>query len=508
MTVMSDRGRVPVWRAPSSLFAALGALALLIGYLPVALTPMQSDDVFLLLLYNAEGHSFFGVIQEALTTNLNQGRTDIASAVVSAVQSWLTWNASLSLGVSVQSVETVLGFVWMAAAVATAARLAAVAWPTRAGRSYPVAFFVVAATVAGTVQIHSRWSQDPVVAYPAQGLGTAILGFLYLTSCLLALRDETIGRKHGVRLLLLGLLLVFWYEMLWPLLLLMTVLAVLLPRLRGEARGDHVRRDALTFWATSVLVPALVLALVRLLTRPTGTYEGTQLTFGQAGVRSGIVGFLGTLPGASWPMSAKVTPFNLRQEPFFAAAAFAGLLAFGIYLFSSRRGEAVARQTRAGSGPLWQWWMPVALVAYFWLTSIGTVMFTVKYSAEVKDLGQTYLYYAPALLGSGILVYGAALWLRDRGVRPGVATIALAVAPVLVTLQFAVNWSLLGVQRAELTPVSHVVQLAASGGPHDERCAAANALLSAQIPGYGYPVKEMLFSADKLYVRRTGEGFC
>jgi hypothetical protein len=490
------------------LFVALGLLALLIGYLPVALTPMQSDDVFLMLKYNADGGAFIGVIREALSTNLDQGRTDVASAVASAVHSWLTWNVSSGLGVPVQAVETVLGFVWIAVAVAAAAKFASVAWPTRAtDPGFPMAFFVVGATVAATVQIHSRWSQDPVVSYPAQGLGTATIGFLYLTSCLLAIRQESIGRRHVARLLLLALLLVFWYEMLWPLLLLSTALAVFMPRLRERLHHRRGPRDPLIFWAAAVLVPVLILILVRLLVRPDGSYEGTEFTVGPDSFRSGIVGLLGTLPLASWPLTARVTPFNLRQEPFFAAVAFAGLLALGLHVFSRRRDGAESDVRRAM--PLVQWWLPVGLVAYFWLTSIASVMFTVKYSTEVGELGEIYLYYAPAILGIGTLVYAGALWLRDVGVRPVVAAIGLAVVPVVVTSQFAVNWSLLSVQREELTPITRVINLASSSdSAEDERCAAAEAFRTARIPGYGYPTDQMLASVDELYARRTGAVFC
>jgi hypothetical protein len=486
----------------------LGGACLLIGFLPIALTPLQADDAFLMLQYNGDSHGVVGVVSDAIDTTLAQDRTNFGTAVASGLHSYLLWNGALALGVGPQVVDVVLGFLWVLAATAAAARFASRAWPLgRTGYGMGAAFFVIAACAAATAQIHSRWSQDPMVSYPMYGLGTAAVGLLYLDACLESSTRNRIGPRSLVALLVVGLLAAFWYEMLWPLFLLATFMAGRAWTV-GRGRSTGAARTPVLFWSSAVAVPVLVLVLTRVLSGGPGQYEGTQFTFGGTAIKSGVLGLLSTVPAAAWPLSARVTPFNLREQPLISAFLLAGLVYFGVAITRHLARSADEIPPSAKASPVSPW-LPVGMIVYFWLSCVGSVTFSAKYATEVRELGATYHYYAPGLFSFAILVY-AAVALASRSDRAWrLVAVAVAVTPVLVTAQLAVNWSLLSVQEKDLSSLSRLLEIGAGEQTAiRQRCEAAAKFEAADIPGYGYPAEEMLASLDELYARRTGQSFC
>lgn len=266
---------------------------------------------------------------------------------------------------------------------------------------------------------------------------------------------------------------------------------------------------AIRFWLFAVGLPLLSLVLVRVLIRPEGQYEGTELVISADGAKSGLLGVLSTIPAAAWPLSARVTPFNLREQPLASAFLFAALVGAGVALATQRWSGRKATPARAAAPPSSDPWLPAVMVVFFWLSCVATVTFASKYANEVRELGHTYHYYAPALLCLGVLVYGLATWARQSSWRWRFVLAAGAVAPVLITAQLAVNWSLLEVQKRDLSSLSRLIELETHGTSSvEERCAAAERFKNAKIPGYGYPADLMVSDIDTLYSRRTGEGFC
>jgi hypothetical protein len=506
--------RAPRRRGTDLVLLLAGAVCLVAGLLPAALVPVQHDDMVLLFADNAISSSAMDILDAKFTGTTDAGRTNFLSSTIDGLDNYLIWHASEALSVHPAVVERGVFFLWVFAAVGAAAYFARTA--TAAGRgvaregpgAFSTAFFVVAAFVGGTAQIHSRWSNDPVVSYPTFGFGAAAVAFLYLAAVfrLVGRRDWGVGSAAFAGLA--GIIAAFWYELEWPLFGVITfVLAIYAWR-----RRDLTRRTG-AVWAASVLGPLLVLLAVRAFVgAQAGASPSTQVHVGLDSVVAFGRGVLGSLPGAAWPLSAhaivdadEALPdlrFLLALTTF--ALALAGALA------------AVARSSDGApllGGPpsrVLEWRLAMAVVGLYLIAAIGLTVSTVKYSQELYRIGTVYTFYGPALVGTGLLFYGLLLRLqRASSMRRSTVAFGVLVVSGFLAVQGTLNWGLLDTQRRDMATAHRLVGLSNDpGAPRVERCRAAEEFASSEFPYYGYPSALMIEDLNTTRLRDHGEAFC
>jgi hypothetical protein len=486
---------------------------LFVGVLPVLLVPVQQDDLVFMLADNAASESYLGLIDSKFQQLLDLGRTNFLSAIGAGTHHFLIWHLGSATGLSLSTVEQILSFLWFAAATAAGAIFATAAFPrsstaSRAG-AFSAAFFVLAAVVAGTIQPHSRWSNDPAVSYPAWGFGSATLAFLYLAALFSSLRCNRVTPQRLVGLAVLGLATVFWYEMNWVLLgAAMVAYSVIFITAR------HRRRRNLASFTALVIIPAVALITTRayLLAHATSSYAGTEPHFGKDSIVAIGRGLWGSLPAAAWPLSAVATHqagfLSLGWRPFASALALLIVVAMVVRMAWLRPDHTSAERV-ADVEPSWPAWLPLVTVVLYWIGTVCVFALTAKYAQELYRLGTVYAFYAPALVVLGIMVFAVLRrWSRRLPDRRLLVLVAAGTGG-FVAVQCVLNWSLLDTQRSDMATASRLLSVADDpSATEQERCAAIRRFSASSFPFYAYPSDWMSSNLDILEQRRSGVAWC
>lgn len=514
MTVTGIRGRINSRR----LLLLCGAGCLVLGFLPAALVPIQQDDLVFTVLDNAwstTAPSPVGAVEAEIRAAIGQGRTNVGSAVAVGLARYASWQVPSLLHISVSSFEPWLSLLWLLAGVLAASQFASVAWAPIADRfisariRFPLAFFVVAATFAIVIQIHSRWSNDPVVSYGERGFGSAVIGFLYLSVLFAAMRLP-LSMKRQTAVLAAGLMTVFWYEMLWALPVIAT--GVLFSAGLSAGRDGSPRRHLFRIWTLGAAVPVATLAAASLLVRasgPAANYQGTQIELGAAGVKATMLGFAGTLPGAAWPLSIHQAGFAPDLRSLATVTGMVVLIAIAIGVIAGMWQTSTPASSVLSRAREPVWWLPVLAVGLFWLSSVGIIAFSEKYIAENRTLGTVYAFYVPATLALATIAYASMLLFWGRRLRRPVIVAAAAAAVVFVMIQSGINWRLYDLQVVDMASTTRIWKLVADQDASErERCSAGREFRDATFPFYAYPADQMLRGLDVLVERSTGAPWC
>jgi hypothetical protein len=494
------------------LLLALGVLT--VGLLPAVLVPMQNDDLVFLLSNNADATTPSGVIHSWFQELNAAGRTTFGTAIGSGLTHYGIWHGSSWLHLPIPYMERLFSMVWILLAVSSAAWFCSAAWirvsPFRRSTTFCAAFFTVSLVLACVVQTHSRWSNDPVVSYPPWGFGSAAVGFAYLAVIFGRLGRDRLSFGDNVGLLSTGLLVAFWYEMLWPLFAIAMGVVALDWRTDRRGQGGRSLRGT-QLLAVAVALPGLALLFVRSLLTPDGrTYSGTELAIGHDGFIAFARGVAGTIPGAAWPLAAHSTYENgtLGLDWRALLCTLVVVLAVAILALHARLPESRPHAFRETTRDH-RWWIPVFAVLAFWGGCTVTIAFTEKYSQELYRLGTVYSFYVPATLGLAVLVFGLVLALWRVRLRRRLVTVFSLVAVCFLLVQSSLNWSMLDLQRRDMAPATRLMTVVndpdASEG---ERCAVSQKFISSTFPFYAYPNDEVLRRIDAIHRRDEGTPWC
>ena len=152
----------------------------------------------------------------------------------------------------------------------------------------------------GSLQLHIPWSNDPVGSYPASGFASAAIGFLVLTTALLALQRDSVPLAALVGLL--GCASVWYYEI--NVVAVVAIVPLLIWRWLAGAAPRRPSRRLVGFGLIMVVAPGLVVAASKVVLTPVeNTYTGTDVAVGSQQARGVLTGLVSTLPASAWSLS-------------------------------------------------------------------------------------------------------------------------------------------------------------------------------------------------------------
>jgi len=488
--------------------ALLGTALLAVGAVPGAQVPIIADDFQALQqTYAVSG----GSLLEAVRFGVDQGRLgghfNPVGQATGAAYHWSVYAVSARLNSDPQNVDVLAGFVLLWLALAAAVAVLHSALTRGAGKrtvpGYWSLFAASAAVTACTLQIHAPWSNDPVVSYAPAGYGSAALGFGLLALVLRA-SDPRRGWSWTVAATALAITCVWYYEMLVAAIAASgVVLGLLLLTARGQgARAERLRCSALL--GAVVVLPAVQFLLSRRLVSEqtaAAAYEGTSVSVGAQALQTWVTGMLGTLPTAAWPFVLGETG-GLHVTG--AAIGLAALLFVGTALLL----RLMRHQASEGPSTRRPAVMAVVGLLVFSGLSTATHSVTVKYIAEIREVGNVYLFYAVGALVTAVLL---GWWLlRATQSRRGRAVL-LGLAPVfglLVLGQAAVNLAVAREVQVESTPWNGPLA-AVSVEPGSDPAVRCDVLAAWRAePWPGYYLNSVSDSVRANFERSFGKPFC
>lgn len=487
-------------------WAAAGATALALGYLPAAQVPIIADDLQALQeIYAVSDGSLWNALAYGLSEGQEAGHFNPIGQAVGGAYHFTVYAVSAAAGISAQYADVLayLVLIWLTVAGATSLLVQGLRRRGSGGPDFWPLSALVATITAVTVQVHAPFSNDPVVSYGPAGWGSAALGFWTIALALRATSTGATDRRSLAGCSLLAVTCVWYYEMLVAAVV-ATAVGLVLTAVRT---GDGVvRRRCTLLLGTAVALPAVLFLLGRHLAASSErSYGGTTVDLGASALHTWAAGMAGALPGGGWPYLITMAGAPVvRSTSLLVGIALCGLAgAVGAAWARSNARSAPALPATGERGPLP---VVVAVVVTYWALATATHSVTDKYIAEIRYPGQVYLFYAVGVVAVALLLALALPALLRRA--PRVLVIALLpLAGLFVLVQVTVNLQVADVARTVLPHNGPLVALSTDGdATPGTRCAALEAWLSQGWPEYyRTAVSEHL---QENYERTFGEPFC
>ena len=500
-------------------WALSGAAVLGVGYIPAARVPIIADD------FQALQETFAitdGSLWEALTFGFSAGQqaghSNPVGQTLGALYHYLAYWVSASFGVSPQYFDVLATLAMIALGVAGAA--SAVVWGLARLPALRVSFWptfaLLAAVTAATLQLHVPWSDDPVVSYGPAGWGSTAIGFWMIAWALRAIAPGVRDTRSIVICSLLGVVAVWYYEMLVGAVAAVAV-ALVLTAFTAVDRAQ-IRRRCLVLMGAAVVLPAVMFVAGRvLLAVPSeeAGYGGTTLALGRAGVSAWGNGMLSALPGGGWGYLTETAGapaldwdslhLGAGLVLLVGAIGFAWVRSTGL---DDLRGDVVAPASDEPL-PAWRspWLVPVATLLTFWAGATATHAMTVKYSEKMARPGQVYLSYAVGVICVAALIVLALVALRrHRSAR--LLVVGLPLLGAFVLGQVTLNMTLADITQTHYPINAQLVAQSADGDVSEVvRCGTLFDWMTKQ----GWPEYYLVAVRDGVqenYERMYGEPFC
>lgn len=497
-------------------WALSGAAVLGVGYVPAARVPIIADDFQALQeTYAITDGSLWEALTFGFSAGQQAGHSNPVGQTLGALYHFLAYRLSASAGVSPQYYDVLATLAMIALGVAGAASV--LVWGLRRSPALRVQFWptfaLLSAVTAATLQLHVPWSDDPVVSYGPAGWGSTAIGMWTLAWALRAIAPGNRDKRSIVICSALGVMAVWYYEMLVGAIAAVAV-AVVLTALTAVDRAQ-IRRRCLVLMGTAVALPAVMFVGGRvLLAVPSDEsgYGGTTLALGRAGASAWVDGMLGALPGGGWAyLSESAGAPALDGGAVAVAAALVLLVSVIGYAWVRRSGtDSWAHVApEAERLPAWRspWIVPAAALVTFWAVATATHAMTVKYSEKMARPGQVYLSYAVGVIAVAALIVLVLVALRrGRGAR--LLAVVLPLAGAFVLGQVALNMTLAEITQGNYPVNARMVSQSADGDvPEDVRCGTLFDWMTKQ----GWPEYYLVAVRDGVqenYERLYGEPFC
>lgn len=491
-------------------WATAGAVALGISYFPAARVPIIADDLMALQeTYAVSNGNLWQAIVFGVTEGTEGGHFNPAGQALGATFHFAAYAVSASLEVSPQyfDVLTYLAMMLLTVGGATSVLVWGLSRSSHGRPDFWPLFALMCAITAATLQIHTPWSNDPVVSFGPAGWGSAAIGFWTIATALRATSPGASGRGSLVGCSLLAITCVWYYEMLVSAVAATAVALVLTATLAADRQA--VRRRCLLLLGTAVALPALLFVLGRALAAPMGptSYGGTTVALGPAALETWWFGMVGSLPAGGWTYLIGMTgPPVLRRDVLLVGGALCVVVgAIGVAW-----ARAAGAQSRRLEGIRPRRGYAVALLASviitFWALATASHSIAVKYIQEIRNPGQVYLFYAVSVVAVAMLVALALVTLRGRA-HGRLLLGLLPVAGAFVLAQVSVNVALAETTRGMVPNNASLVELSTDGDADPAvRCAVLEAWVAQGWPEYySTPITEDL---QENYQRVFDEPFC
>jgi hypothetical protein len=355
--------------------------------------------------------------------------------------------------------------------------------------------------LAGTIQLHVPWSNDPVASYPLAGyLTTSIgLGFLFLAFVGITRSSYGWASLSGV----FGSLAVLYYEFnSFAILASAPVIGVIVWRSRNS-KSSILRNFLISF--ISVGPAAVTTVFFYLRNRAaSANYTGTAVSFGGRFPTAFRNGLISALPGSSWPIARDWLGHDIQFVYPSVRNFLLGILCIAALLAFVRR-EIRIKRTRRNTDKVFLLAVVAGLLIYWFGATLAQTS-TIKIQDESRRVGQVYNYYAVA--GTCFVLVCVALLILvpwERLARPLIAII-VAIAIGFSGYQYTVNWNVLAQFNAIMKPSRDLLAAYADRPSMAKRCAAFNQWKAMGWPEYYW--LDMQLGLDKLYQRYQGEAFC
>lgn len=355
--------------------------------------------------------------------------------------------------------------------------------------------------VAGFIQLHVPWSNDPVASYPLAGYLTAAVGFgfilLVLISCV---RQQLIW---SVVTGLAGSFAVLYYEFnSFAVLAVGPFIAVTLWRLRTDRK---ILLKNMLHAAFMVGPAAMTTAFFYLKNRAaSANYSGTAISLsGQFPVtfRNGIIS---AFPGSSWPIAREWLGHPVNFGYHSTRNFLLGVFFLGV-LFAVVRKEGSVKRL---SGRL-DWTVLLALIlglGIYWLGATFTQTSTQKIQDEAKRIGQVYNYYAIAATCLAMIVIIVLVLVPWTAIKRPIVGLFAVILILITGYQYTLNWNVLAQFNAIMKPSRDLLAAYAEQPEMPERCAALDRWKLMGWPEYYWLDMELgLNLSNEIY---HGESFC
>ena len=415
-----------------SLFVGLSALFLR----PILIAPIIGDD-FLnpWFQFPTAGMTPTGILRYTINGTTQAGHFNYLGqffgGVVFAFWTWLMADLGIRYS-TIYAVTKLLVYLATVVSLASFIRSAAdiVGRPLSLWRSR----VYVAIPLYGVLQIHLPWSHDPVANYPLSGFAAAALGFMVLKYGVDACRTPSL--KACAIAGALGTASILYYE------INVACVVALVPIVAwGWHHHGGGRRAASTMVAPvawMLVMPAAITVFLQLRAQELSkNYTGTEVAIGSGLARTFRVAFLGTLPGAGWPLSREFLngPIAVRG----VATVVLVVVATVVFCLATRFGRVEVPPNAISRTAL------VAVVAapvIYWLGAILIQATTAKVQIEISRIGAVYNYYAMATAALAVLIVFCVQF-HPRRLAIDFVRIAVVSGVIgFIAVQYMVNWNI------------------------------------------------------------------
>jgi hypothetical protein len=500
-----ERGPAP--RRPGRLgWATAGAAVLALGYLPAARVPIIADDLQALQeIYAISDGNLWRAVAHGLSEGQEAGHFNPIGQALGAAYHFTMYAVSAAAGISPQYADVLayLAMIWLTVTGATSLLVWGLRRSGTGGPDFWPLSALVATITAVTLQLHTPWSNDPVVSYGPAGWGSAALGFWTIALALRATSPGATDRRSLIGCSLLAVTCVWYYEMLVAA---VAATAVGLALTAVRTADPTLRRRCALLLGTAVGLPAVLFLVGRHLAASSErSYGGTTMELGAAAARTWATGMSSAVPGGGWKylidMAGAPVVRGTGLLLGIVLCALAGAVGAAWFRSTARsaggRPGAADRGTVLGVG---------AVVVTYWALATATHSVTDKYAAEIRYPGQVYLFYAVGVVAVALLLALGLMTLLRRAPRALLAAL-LPLAGLFVLVQVTVNMQVADVARAVVPHNGPLVALSTDGDAVPAtRCAVLRAWLAQGWPEYyGTAVTEHV---QENYEREFGEPFC
>ena len=355
--------------------------------------------------------------------------------------------------------------------------------------------------VAGVIQLHVPWSNDPVASYPLAGYLTAAIGFSFLLLVVIATHKWTWKWSLGGGLF--GSFAVLYYEFnSFAVLAAGPLLALLV--WRGRDTTAEIRRRIAH--AALLVGPAAVTTVYFFLRNraASAAYSGTAVSLTGRFPTTFMNGMISAFPGSSWPIAKDWlgTPVNVVYPSI--RNFLLGAVCLAALLVLLRKETRIAILSGPADKPF------VGTIAggllIYWVGATFSQTSTVKIQDEAKRIGQVYNYYAIAATCLAMIVILALVFVPWKRVG---RIIVAGLGVVLFTFagyQYALNWNVLAQFNAIMKPSRDLLAAYADQPPMADRCQALDRWKLMGWPEYYWLDMELgLNRSNEIY---RGEPFC
>lgn len=353
--------------------------------------------------------------------------------------------------------------------------------------------------LAGSIQIHQIWSNDPVGNYPYSGFGSVVLGLCAIYRYILAIESST--PKNIFLAVFATFFAIFYYELNIALITCFLVIWV-------YREGFKLSWAQIPRFSTLILLPIIYIGVARYLTLDSvGNYSGVQVGNLLTWPKTALLGIASSFPVAAWPTSLKYIGSGVYLDVF---SMFIPIIGF-TYLsrlsisnlkvyFNLQKRMRPKKNLSFESHPE----IVYGIVAY-WLSSILILTSTVKYQSEISEVGQVYLFYA-----SGLVAFTCAMiFFLNKSIgdlRVDRARLIVRISIFVFFLQIVVNTSLVNAAYSITAPSQRLISVYSKFSTDLERCQAWHNWAQGAWPDY-YELA-MSTGLDSSYRKFFEKPFC